>query len=71
MSGIQGQQDYNNRMHNHAPKNYRCPFCQLASGIDLDQDHSVQSDIVYKDKAVIAFIATIEPSYAKLTLSNE
>jgi len=44
-------------MYNHAPKNYHCPFCQLATGVDLDRDHSLQSDVVYKDKSVIAFIA--------------
>jgi histidine triad (HIT) family protein len=44
-------------MYNHAPKGYRCPFCQLASGVDLDQDHSLQSDIIYKNKSVMAFIA--------------
>ncbi len=49
-------------MHNHAPKNYHCPFCQLATGIDFDQGHSLQSDIVYKNKSVIAFIARDQSS---------
>jgi histidine triad (HIT) family protein len=44
-------------MYNHAPKKYHCPFCQLGTGIDMDRDHSLQSDIVYKDKSIIAFIA--------------
>ena len=47
-------------MYNHAPKDYHCPFCQLATGIDLDLDHSLQSDIVYRDKSIIAFIARDE-----------
>jgi histidine triad (HIT) family protein len=44
-------------MHNHAPTNYHCPFCQLITGVDLDQDHSVQTDIVYRDEDIVAFIA--------------
>lgn len=44
-------------MYNHAPENYHCPFCQLASGVDLDQKHSMQTDIVYKDEDIIVFIA--------------
>lgn len=44
-------------MYNHAPKNYHCPFCQLATGTDLDQRHSLQTDVVYQDKFIIVFIA--------------
>ncbi|MBI4099210.1 HIT family protein, partial [Candidatus Parcubacteria bacterium] len=44
-------------MYNHRPEGYHCPFCQLASGVDLDQEHSLQSDLVYKDEYVMAFIA--------------
>lgn len=42
-------------MYNHAPKNYVCPFCNLLKGIDV---LSKQSDIVYQDKHITAFISS-------------
>jgi len=45
-------------MYNHAPENYNCPFCLLIEGIENDHVHSVQSDIVYHDHSVTAFIGS-------------
>ena len=44
-------------MYNHVPENYVCPFCLLVQGIENERVHSVQSDIVYRDSAVTAFIS--------------
>jgi histidine triad (HIT) family protein len=43
-------------MYNHAPDNYICPFCLLVQGIENEHVHSVQSDIIYRDNAVTAFM---------------
>lgn len=45
-------------MYNHAPENYACPFCLLTAGIENEHVHSVQSDIVYHDDSVTAFIGS-------------
>jgi len=45
-------------MHNHAPENYLCPFCLLIQGMENEQTYSVQSDIVYHDDSVTAFIGS-------------
>ena len=45
-------------MYNHAPENYTCPFCLLIAGIKNEHVYSVQSDIVYHDNAVTAFISS-------------
>ncbi len=45
-------------MYNHAPDNYICPFCLLVAGIANDHVYSVQSDIVYHDDAVTAFVSS-------------
>jgi histidine triad (HIT) family protein len=45
-------------MYNHAPENYICPFCLLIQGIENEHVHSIQSDIVYHDKSVTAFISS-------------
>jgi histidine triad (HIT) family protein len=43
-------------MYNHAPPGYDCPFCRLGNGEDNPPD-SFQSDVVYRDEQVCAFIA--------------
>ena len=43
-------------MYNHAPDNYICPFCLLVQGIENTHVYSVQSDIIYHDNAVTAFM---------------
>ena len=45
-------------MHNHAPENYPCPFCLLIQGIQNEHVHSIQSDIVYHDEVITAFIGS-------------
>ncbi|PKN94194.1 MAG: hypothetical protein CVU44_07275 [Chloroflexi bacterium HGW-Chloroflexi-6] len=45
-------------MYNHAPGNYNCPFCLLIQGIKNEHVHSIQSDIVYHDSAVTAFVSS-------------
>ncbi len=45
-------------MYNHAPENYVCPFCLLVQGKTNEHVHSVQSDIVYHDHAVTAFVGS-------------
>ena len=45
-------------MYNHAPENYHCPFCLLIEGTENEHVHSVQSDIVYHDKMVTAFMSS-------------
>jgi histidine triad (HIT) family protein len=46
-------------MHNHAPKDYICPFCLVIQGVDEPEHvYSVQEDIIYRDQAVTAFIGS-------------
>lgn len=45
-------------MYNHAPENYRCPFCLLARREENADDYSRLSDIVYQDEWVAAFVAS-------------
>ena len=45
-------------MYNHAPDDYICPFCSLIQGTENKQLYSVQSDIIYQDDIVTAFIGS-------------
>jgi histidine triad (HIT) family protein len=45
-------------MFRHAPENYICPFCHLVQGVEDQHVFSVQSDIIYRDKSVTAFISS-------------
>ncbi|HNT78925.1 MAG TPA: HIT family protein [Anaerolineae bacterium] len=45
-------------MYNHSPIDYVCPFCLLIQGIENKQVCSVQSDIIYHDNTVTAFIGS-------------
>lgn len=45
-------------MFNHEPKWYICPFCLLVNWIENDKVYSRQSDIIYKDKDLMAFISS-------------
>ena len=45
-------------MYNHAPEDYVCPFCLLLQGIENPYVYSVQSDIVYHDHSVAAFVSS-------------
>ena len=44
-------------MHNHAPRNYKCPLCLLLGGMD-DPVFSTQADIVYQDETVTILISS-------------
>lgn len=45
-------------MHSHAPDDYICPFCLLVRGIENEHVYSVQSDIIYQDETVTAFVSS-------------
>lgn len=45
-------------MHSHAPDNYICPFCLLVRGAENGHVYSVQSDIIYQDESVTAFVSS-------------
>lgn len=45
-------------MYNHAPKDYICPFCLIAQGIESEHIYTKQDDIVYKNEFVTAFIGS-------------
>lgn len=46
-------------MYNHAPQNYICPICLGVQGIENDDTMIRQTDIIYKDELVTAFIGSI------------
>jgi histidine triad (HIT) family protein len=43
-------------MFNHAPDKYHCPFCRLVAGEATSV--SDQDDVIYRDSAVTAFMAS-------------
>jgi histidine triad (HIT) family protein len=45
-------------MHNHAPEGYVCPFCLLAAGIENECVDSNRDDVIFRDDAAMAFIAS-------------
>ena len=45
-------------MYNHAPEQYRCPFCLLIQGVENPYVLSVQSDVIYHDERVTAFVGS-------------
>ena len=45
-------------MYNHAPEDYACPFCLLVQGAGHKDVLSVQSDVIYHDERVTAFISS-------------
>lgn len=45
-------------MYNHAPRDYRCPICLAVNGLENEDTLITQSDIVYKDEHVMAFISS-------------
>ena len=42
--------------YSHAPAGYECPFCRIVAGLDCEADWSKQSDVVYRDETVTAFV---------------
>ena len=45
-------------MYNHAPQEYRCPFCLLVQGKESVESHLKQTDIILQTADVTAFMAT-------------
>ncbi|HVZ58338.1 MAG TPA: HIT family protein [Patescibacteria group bacterium] len=45
-------------MYDHAPLGYKCPLCIAISGQENNDTLVAQSDIVYKDGLVMAFISS-------------
>lgn len=45
-------------MYNHEPENYTCPICIAVQGIENDDTLIAQSDIIYRDDSVMAFISS-------------
>lgn len=46
-------------MYNHAPDEYRCPFCRIVHGGEGGgPTGSNQDDVVYRDEEVTAFVAS-------------
>src|SRR5512136_2267126 len=45
-------------MYNHAPENYICPFCLFVQGAGHADVLSVQSDVIYHDETVSAFVSS-------------
>lgn len=43
-------------MYSHAPNDYDCPFCRLASGHETSG--STQADVIWHDPEVTAFVPT-------------
>lgn len=45
-------------MYNHAPENYRCPFCDIPHTAEEPNRFSLAGDIVYRDRNVTALVAS-------------
>ena len=45
-------------MYNHAPSEYICPFCLLVQGTESIQSQLKQTDIVFQNADLTAFMAT-------------
>jgi histidine triad (HIT) family protein len=42
--------------YSHQPEGYECPFCLIANGQGCEDNWTKQSDVVYRDGTVTAFI---------------
>lgn len=45
-------------LYSHQPEGYRCPFCRVAAGEDDDGHWTKQSDVVFRDDTVTAFVSS-------------
>jgi histidine triad (HIT) family protein len=43
-------------MYSHQPADYECPFCRVAAGLDCEDNWTKQTDVVWRDDQVTAFI---------------
>lgn len=46
------------KLYNHEPQGYICPFCNIVKGIENEHVYTKQKDIIYKDDYITAFIAS-------------
>jgi histidine triad (HIT) family protein len=46
------------RPFSHEPPGYSCPFCRVVAGEDLRDSYTKQTDVVYRDEAVTAFVSS-------------
>jgi histidine triad (HIT) family protein len=42
----------------HEPPGYNCPFCRVVAGEDLRDSYTKQTDVVYRDEMVTAFVSS-------------
>lgn len=42
----------------HQPDGYRCPACRIVAGEDIRDDYTKQTDVVYRDSAVTAWVSS-------------
>ena len=42
--------------YSHQPDGYECPFCRIANGQDCEANWAKQTDVVWRDEMVTAFI---------------
>ena len=42
----------------HQPPEYRCPFCRIVAGEDIQDHYTKQSDVIFRDSAVTAFVSS-------------
>jgi histidine triad (HIT) family protein len=45
-------------MYNHAPPDYKCPFCRIVSGEWDERDYSTEADVVCRTATVTALVSS-------------
>ena len=45
-------------MYNHAPPDYRCPFCPVAAGLEVEYCYTNADDVVLRTAQVTGFISS-------------
>lgn len=45
-------------MYNHAPKDYKCPFCKVVNKIEDAWVYTKQKDVFYRDAHITAFVSS-------------
>jgi len=43
-------------LYSHAPEGYICPFCLIVEGIENEHVQTKQSDVIYRDEFITAFV---------------
>lgn len=49
---------HNFKMYSHAPVHYRCPFCAIAAGQEVEYAYTIADDIVLHTDHVTGFISS-------------